>query len=104
VKRQQSPKSAVPVSTLSAVPDMPIAKPTSVSLYNPLVYIGSSFLANVLDHAGQKAAGVHNHDLKKSINIIAKNQETIFNLIKSLDSRNQAILKHQLDKENPDNI
>jgi hypothetical protein len=65
VKRQQSPKSAVPVSTLSAVPDMPIAKPASVSLNHPLVYIGSSFLANVLDHAGQKAAGVHNHDLKK---------------------------------------
>jgi len=55
VKRQQRPKSAVPVSDLSAAPDMPIAKPASVN--NPLSPIAAVVGTNLLDQGIQKLAG-----------------------------------------------
>ena len=75
VKRQQSPKSAIPVSTLSAVPDMPIAKPTSVN--NPLSPIAAVVGTNLLDQGIQKFAGFHNHDLKKGNEVVIKNQHIL---------------------------
>ena len=75
VKRQQRPKSAVPVSTLSAAPDMPIAKPTSVN--NPLSPIAAVVGTNLLDQGIQKLAGFHNHDLKKGNEVLNNNQHTL---------------------------
>jgi hypothetical protein len=75
VKRQQSPKSAVPVSTLSAAPDMPIAKPASVN--NPLSPIAAVVGTNLLDQGIQKFAGFHNHDLKKGNEVVIKNQHIL---------------------------
>lgn len=77
-----------------------IAKPTDARVL--LKAAAMNALISALDHGILKAAGMHNHDLKKQNEAILKNQHFIIDKLNNLDKENLKVLQALLRKEQED--